>query len=76
MKVNTLEVGEDLSTMATFFWGEGLWMGRWIKEEQKLWRKQIFEVQTWRPVRELARAIMCETHDAGVRWPQWHTCLI
>ena len=24
-----MEVEEDLSTMATLFWAEGAWMGRW-----------------------------------------------
>ena len=30
-------------------------------------------VQTWREVRELAGAVMCETRDWGIKWPQWHT---
>ena len=29
LKVNGLEVEEDLPTMATLFWAEGVWMGRW-----------------------------------------------
>ena len=37
--------------------------------------KQIFEVQTWRQVRRLAGAVMCETRDLGIKWAQWHTLL-
>ena len=31
MEVNNLEVEEDLSTVATLFWAEGVWMERWKK---------------------------------------------
>ena len=34
-----------------------------------------FEVQTWRQVGGFVRAVMCETHDQGIKWPQWHTSL-
>ena len=37
--------------------------------------RQIFEVQTWRQVRGLAGAVMCETRDLGIKWPQCHTFL-
>ena len=43
------------------------------KEQQKAWRKGIFEVQTWRQVRGRAGAVLCETRDEGIKWPQWHT---
>ena len=45
------------------------------KEQLKAWRKQVFEVQTWRQVRGLAGAVMCETRDLCNQWPQWHTLL-
>ena len=61
-----LEVEEDLSTMATLFCTDGVSMNRWRKKHQKAWKKQIFEVQTWRQVRELAGAVMCETRDLGI----------
>ena len=32
--------------------------------------KQIYEVQTWRQVRGLAGAVMCETRDPGIKWPK------
>ena len=45
-------------------------MGRWAREWNEAWRKQIFEVQTWRQVTGFAGAIMCETRDMGMKWPQ------
>ena len=30
-----LEVEEDLSIVATLFWAEGVWMGRWKRVQQK-----------------------------------------
>ena len=74
-EVNNLEVDEELSTVATLAWAEGVWLGRWVSEQQKSWRKNIFEVQTWRQVRGPAGAVMCETRDLGNKWPQWHTLL-
>ena len=47
MEVHSLEVEEELFTMATVAWAEGVWMGRW-KKQLKAWTKQIFGVQTWR----------------------------
>ena len=76
MEVNNLEVEEDLSTtMATVFWAEGVWMGKWEAEQQGAWRRQVFEVQTWKQVRGPARSVMCETRDLGIKWPRWHTLL-
>ena len=34
MEVNSLEVEEELSTMATLCWADGVWLGRWEEEEQ------------------------------------------
>ena len=45
------------------------------REQQKAWRKQILEVQTWTQVRGPAGAVMCETRDLGIKWKQWHTLL-
>ena len=67
-----LEVGEQLSIMAMLFGTEGVWMGRWRREQQTAWRKHIFEVQTRRQVRGLAGAVMCESRDLGIKWPQRH----
>ena len=74
MEGDGLEVEEDLSIMVTLFWAEGVWLGRW-RREQKVWRKPIFEVQTWRQGRGPAGAVMCETRDLGIKWPQSHTLL-
>ena len=43
MEVHKLEVEEELSTMATLAWAEGVWFGRWRKEQLKAWRKQVVE---------------------------------
>ena len=45
------------------------------KGQLKAWGKQIFEVQTWSQVRGLARAVLRETRDLGIKWPQRHTPL-
>ena len=58
--------------MATLFWADG---GRWKRMQQKAWRKQILEVQTWGHVKGPAGAFMCETRDLGIKWPHWHTLL-
>ena len=54
----------------------------WLKENQaeqqqqkEAWKKQIFEVQTWRQVRGPAGAVLCETRDLDIKWPQWYTLL-
>ena len=46
-QVSNQEVEEELSAMATLAWAEGVWMGRWRREQQKARWKQICEVQTW-----------------------------
>ena len=71
MEVFGLGVEEELSIMATQAWAEGLWIGKWPTEQKEAWRKQIFEVQTWRQVRGLAEGVLCGTRDLRVRWPQW-----
>ena len=50
-------------------------MGRWRREQEKVWRKQIFDVQRWKRVRGLADAVTCETRDLGNQWPLWCTLL-
>ena len=68
-----LEVGEDLSTVATLFWADGVWMGKNGWEPQKTW---VFEVQTWRQKGEgFAGSVMCETRYLGIKWPQWRAFL-
>ena len=61
--------------MATLFSAEDVWLGRWRRKQQKAWRKQIFELWTWKQVRGPAGAVLCETRDLGVMWPQWHALL-
>ena len=59
--------------MATQYWAEGIWTGKWRHEQKEGWRRQIQEVQTWNQVRDPAGAVMCETRDLGIKWPYWHT---
>ena len=37
--------------------------------------KQIQEVQMWRYLRGPAGAVMRETRDVGIKWPQCHTLI-
>ena len=73
MEAYGLEVEEELSTLATQFWAEGVWTGKWSHEQKGAWMRQIQEVQTLKQVRGPARAVMCETRDLGIKWPHWHT---
>ena len=67
MEVNKLEVEENFPPWPRLLgWKGSVW---------NAWRKQIFEVQTWRQVRGPAGAVVCKTRDSGIRWPQWHTLL-
>ena len=69
MEANGLEVDEKLSTLATQYWSERVWTGKWHREQKEAWMRQIQEVQMWRQVRGPAGAVMCETHDLGIIWP-------
>ena len=40
------EVEEELSTMATQYWAEGVWIGKWSHEQGEAWMRQSREVQT------------------------------
>ena len=52
-----------------------MWIGKWPVEEKEAWLNQAHEVQMWRPVRGPAGAVMCETCDEGIMWPQWDTLI-
>ena len=69
MEAHDLEVEEELSTMATQYWAEGVWTGKWSHELKEAWMRQIREVQTWKQVRGRAGAVMCETRDLCIKWP-------
>ena len=75
MEVYGLEVEEELSTMATQYWAEGVWIGKWSHEQKEAWMRQIREVQTWKQVRGPAGAVMCETRDLGIKLPRWNTLI-
>ena len=40
MKAYGLDVEEELSTMATQFWAEGVWTGKWSHEQKEAWMRQ------------------------------------
>ena len=46
-----LEVEEELSTIATLTWAEGVWIVRWCTEQKEAWMNLIFEVQMWKHMR-------------------------
>ena len=73
MEALGLEVEEELSTMATQYWAEGVWIAKWCREHKEAWIRQSREVQTWKQVRGLAGAVLCDTRDLGIKWPHWHT---
>ena len=66
MEACGIEVEEELSTMATQYWAERVWTGRWGHELKEAWMRQIREGQTWNQVRGPAGAVMCETRDLGI----------
>ena len=71
-----LEVEEELSTPAAQTWAEEVWIGKWPVEQKEVWMNQFPEVQTWRQVRGPAGAVLRETRDLGIKWPQWHTLIV
>ena len=73
MEAHGLEVKDEISTMATQYRAEGVRTGKWSHEQKEAWMRQIREVQTLKQVRGSAGAVICETRDLGIRWPQWHT---
>ena len=58
MEAYGLEVEEELSTMATQYWAEGVWTGKWHHEQKEAWMRQIQEVQISGQGRGPARAVM------------------
>ena len=42
LEVSDVEIEEELSTMATLFWAEGVRMNRWRGEQRKSWRDADF----------------------------------
>ena len=45
MEACGLEVKEEFSIMATQYWAEGVWTGRWHHEQKEAWMRQTQEVQ-------------------------------
>ena len=76
MEAYGLEVEEELSAMAIQDWAEGVRTRKWSHEQNEAWMRQIREVLTWKQVRGLAGAVMCESRDLGIKWPYWHTLVL
>ena len=72
MEASGLEVEEELSTVATQYWAEVVWMGKMASRTK---RSLDEKDGTWRQVRGPAGAVMCETRDLGIKWPHWHTLI-
>ena len=75
MEAFGLEVEEDLSALATQYWAEGVWIGKWPVEQKEAWMNKAPEVPTWRQVRGPAGAVMCDTRDLGMKWPHRHALI-
>ena len=68
-----LEVEEQLSTLATQYWAEGVWIGKMAYEQREVLMTQRQEVQFLETGESTCRSSVCETRDLGRQWPQWHT---
>ena len=61
-----------MSTIGPALLGGSLWMGRWRREQQRAWRKQIFEAQRWKQV--LGLELTCVKFVIlAFTWPRWQT---
>ena len=72
MEAFGLEVEEALSSMATQYWAEGVWTGKWSHELEEAWNNQALEVHTWRQVGGPAGAEV-RNQRFGHQVPHWHT---
>ena len=45
MEADSLEVKEELSTLATQCWAGRVWTGKWHHEQSEAWLNQVREVQ-------------------------------
>ena len=51
-------------------------MRRWGEDLEKCWRRQVWEVTSWKGEREQAGAVVWETRDLGTGFTSWHALLI
>ena len=56
MEAYGLEAEEELSTMTTQYWAEGVRTGNWRHDQKEAWMRQIREVQVWKQVRGPCRS--------------------
>ena len=62
---DSLEVEDEISTMASQFWAEGVWTGKWSHEQ----KRSLDEADSRGSNVGPEGAVMCETRDLGIRWP-------
>ena len=67
MEAFGLGLEEELSKRATKTGAEGARTGKWNTEQQEAMLNQFLGVQTRRQVGGPAGAVMCETHDLGIK---------
>ena len=53
MEAFGFEVEEELSTLATQYWAEGAWIGKWHTAQREARLNLVLDVQMWRRVRGL-----------------------
>ena len=70
MEAFGLKVEEDLSPLATQYWAEGVWTGKWYQERREAWMKQVRESSDVEAGKRTCRStVMCETRDLDIKWP-------
>ena len=74
-KLFGLEVEEELLLWPLTPGQKGSRLENWHTEQREAQLNQVLKVQTWRQVRGPAGAVVCETRELGIKWPQWHTLL-
>ena len=65
MEVHGLEVEDELSTMATQCWAEGVWTGKWSHEQKRSLDEANSRSSDVETVERTCRSVMCETRDLG-----------
>ena len=77
MEVNSLEVEEELSTMATLFCAKGVcgWEDGREREQKTAWRKLGFRSAEMETGERAWRSSDAQTRALGIKWPQWYTLM-
>ena len=80
MEVNNLQVEEELPTMATCFWAEGVWMNRWDESSTRRGAREthmLYHCPSWTEVRNPPPMALCKEYQAGgVRVGRWCVLIV